>query len=125
MTHDLNRAQRSALHSNMLTALSLTTDAKNDVDARLQAWCETIAWAEYPEDVLNITHAIANFLAKHDYVEVDARNLREIEGAESVNLALRLNGIHARPSGRVGTVWTNCPPGARGTLITLPPEILT
>lgn len=119
MTPDLNRAQRSTLHSAMLTALNLpATDAQNGADARLQAWCETICWVEYPEDVLNLAHAISIPLLDYDYVEVDADSLREIEGEMEVNLALRLNGVCARPSGR-GVLWTNCPTGSRGEKIKL------
>ncbi|HCP80144.1 MAG TPA: hypothetical protein DIT67_00600 [Octadecabacter sp.] len=114
---NLNRGQRSRLHTAMLAALDVPVgDAMTITDKQNQAYCETACWAEHPGDVINLAEAIDYHIVEklfgvdEQFVTVDAEALRAELGVETVKLAMRLCGLHlkARVSGP-DPAWTDAP----------------
>jgi len=124
------KAQRSALHVAMLTALGVTHGAPQTAsDGRIQAFCEVVCWSEHPGEILESARAIDGFVAAaifhsdREFVEVDADDLRGELGAETVNLALRLCGICPR-SGYSAAIWTDAPTCEPTLKVQLPANLL-
>jgi hypothetical protein len=99
----------------MLAALPQTSEA--------EAFAEAIAWADSGEiadfaTVFGLSDAIdyhvtqAVYHSDCQYAEVNADELRAVHGTPTVNLALKLSGIHARQRGRQ-MIWTAAPNDGR------------
>lgn len=124
MNLNLSRIERSRLHLAIL-------DAIGDDNGPRAAFAETIALTETSDipDIFNLADAIDYhvYQAVHrsdcNYAEVDASALREVHGAQPINLALNLNGIHPRERGRK-VVWTDAPNGELTVPVCLPADLL-
>ena len=112
----------------MLAALPQTPEA--------EAFAEAIAWADTDEiadlaTVFGLADAIdfhvtqAVHYSDCQYAEVNADELRKVHGAPTVNLALKLAGIHARQRERQ-MIWTDMLMGGRtrAVPVTLPADLL-
>ena len=125
MTHPLRtRAARAKLHVAMLAVLPPDADA----------FAEAIAWAETDSigdlgTLFSLADAIDNHVCQithHSdcqHAVLDADALRAEYGAPTVNLALKLAGIHSRLRGRK-VIWTDAPDCEPTVPITLPATIL-
>lgn len=129
MTYPLRtRADRAKLHVSMLAALPQTPES--------EAFAEAVCWADSGEiadlaTVFGLSDAIdyhvtqAVYHSDCQYAEVNADELRAVHGSPTLNLALKLSGIHARQRGRQ-MIWTDAPMDGRtrAVPVTLPADLL-
>jgi hypothetical protein len=127
---DLSRGERSKLHVAMIDALDVP--AKRSINIRevqRQALCEAICWADHPGDVFLLADQIDAFLyaalldANAEHADIDAEELRQIVGSQTVNLALKLAGIVPVERGRC-VVWTTATSDEHSISISLPVDLL-
>ena len=131
MTHPLqSRAERSKLHLSILEAVG-------DDSGPLAAFAEAIAWADSGDiadlgTLFSLADAITFHIDQHvyrsdcQYAEVMADDLRELHGTATVNLALKLAGIHPRRGPGAKAIWTDAPMDGRTRTVPvlLEPDIL-
>lgn len=136
MTHHplRTRAERAHLHVKMLEALPQTPEA--------EAFAEAIAWADTDGIAdLSVLFALADAIDFHAYqaihhsdrqfAEISADELRDVHGASTVNLALKLAGYRPvelpstvdRQRGRK-MIWTDAPNGEAAVPVALPVDLL-
>lgn len=129
MNINLNRAQRSKLHVAMLAALDVPNDEPDTAaNAAKQAFTEAVCWADTGgiedlatlfalADAINFEVVKAVHNSESQYTEVNADALREVHGAPTVNLSLKLVGHFPRQRGRK-MIWSDAP-NADHTLATV------
>jgi hypothetical protein len=136
LTLELNRAQRSRLHLSILRGFGISaeeTEVTADA-AKKQAFAEAIAWHGSGEiaDIATL-FALADAIDFHAYqavhhsdrqfAEISADELRDVHGASTVNLVLKLAGYHPRQRGRK-MVWTDASNGEPTVPVCLPVDLL-
>ncbi len=120
----MNRATRARIH---LAVLDSMPGDQKDMEA---AFAETCAYAEYPGEVFELARAIDAFVfaklhyANVDHAEVEADDLRALNGVENVNWALRLCGIRARSADGRKARWTDAPDREPTLPVKLPATLL-
>ncbi|NQZ72847.1 MAG: hypothetical protein HRT60_07220 [Dinoroseobacter sp.] len=129
MQINLNRALRAKLQTVMMDALGVGTEPTDAEELMLSGFIETFCWADYPGETFELARAldahIYSALHRSDFrfVTVDACELRDALGANSVNMALRMCGMRPRQRGS-RIVWSDAPGNEPTMTVTLPADLL-
>lgn len=89
------------------------------------AFCETIAFSEFPGEVLELAREIDGWIYPFDgeYVDVDTSDLLTVHDQKTIGLAMRLAGLRQLDSG----LYTTAPDGApsvRRRVVSIPHNLM-
>ena len=126
----LSRGERSKLHVAMLGALDVPAKRSINIkEMQRQALCEAICWSDHPGDVFLLAEQIDAFIyaalfeANAVHAEIDAEALRNVVGAQTMNLALKMAGVIPVQRDRC-IVWTTATGDEHTMAISLPIDLL-